>query len=78
MQIALRRGDISVTKNIFYDVNVDAARVQPRPQGVMQIMEAEIRPANNPPRRPKFLKATFTHANARRRNANHSAYLSIV
>ena len=39
MQIALRRGDISVTKNIFYDVDVDAARVQPRPQGVTKIME---------------------------------------
>ena len=44
MQIALRRGDISVTKDIFYDVDVDAARVQPRPQGVTQIMKAKVRP----------------------------------
>ena len=43
MQIALRRGDISVTKNIFYDVDVDAARVQPRPQGVTKIMKAKVR-----------------------------------
>ena len=39
MQITLRRCDISVAENIFYDVDVGAARVQPRPQGVTQIME---------------------------------------
>ena len=53
MQIALRRGDISVTKDIFYDVDVDAARVQPRPQGVTQIMKAKVRPTDAIARRFK-------------------------
>ena len=53
MQIALRRGDISVTKNIFYDVDVGAARIQPRPQGVTQIVETEVRPTDSLTRRLK-------------------------
>jgi hypothetical protein len=47
MQIALRRGDILVTKDIFNDVDIDTARVQPRPQGMAKIMEAKIRPTDS-------------------------------